>query len=40
MAGGTMSILRRKGKQFKEQRRRDRDVPGAKCNYELLSSDI
>lgn len=35
-----MSILRRKGKQFKDNRRRDREVHGAKYNSELLSSDI
>ena len=41
MAGGTMSILRRKGKQFKDRR----GGPGCKdnatrFNYELLSGDI
>lgn len=40
MAGGTMSILRRKGRQFKDQRRRDKEGGGVKYNYELLSGDI
>lgn len=37
MAGGSMSILRRKGKQLKDRRGSGR---GAKFNYELLSGDI
>ena len=45
LAGGTMSILRRKGKKFRDPRRRDREAKqpagrGAKQMAELLSSDI
>ena len=46
IAGGTMSILRKKGKQFKERGRRNYDGDqethgrGAKYYSELLSSDI
>ena len=46
IAGGTMSILRRKGKQFKERGRRgganehEAHGRGAKYYSELLSSDI
>ena len=40
MAGGTMSILRRKGKQFKDRRGNEKENRGAKFNYELLSGDI
>ena len=41
LAGGSMSILRRKGKQFKDKRGKDREGGrGGQMNYELLSSDI
>lgn len=40
LAGGSMSILRRKGKQFRDRREKQEGARGAKLNSEILSNDI
>jgi hypothetical protein len=40
LAGGSMSILRRKGKQFKDRREKLEGTRGTNVNREILSNDI